>query len=167
MCLSRLVNHEINRAGSVMKKLSVVSDLCIGCKECELMCSLRHFDLFSPALARIRVEFDTEQRSYDPVICMHCDEPKCAEACPVEAMSRDERTGAMVIDEEACTQCNECVEACPYGAINVAPDGSILKCDLCGGEPTCVRFCSKRPEATGPLADNPEAATALVFAEGE
>ena len=82
-------------------------------------------------------------------------------------MSRDERTGAMVIDDDICTQCNECVEACPYGAINVAPDGSVLKCDLCGGEPTCVLFCSKRPEATGPLAENPEAATALVFAEVE
>ncbi len=148
-----------------MKKLSVVSDLCIGCKECELMCSLRHSSVFSPALARIRVEFDTEQRSYDPVICRHCDEPACAAACPVEAISQDERTGAMVIDAEECTQCYECAEACEYGAINIAPDGEVLKCDLCGGEPTCVEFCSKRPAKTGPLVDNPEDATALVLIE--
>jgi carbon-monoxide dehydrogenase iron sulfur subunit len=150
-----------------MKKLSIVPNLCIGCRECELMCSLKHRGVFNPAEARIRVECHAGEGSYDPVTCRHCDEPACAEACPVEAMLRDGRTGAMVIDEEACTQCHECVEACPYGAINVAPDDAVLKCDLCGGEPVCVRFCSKRPETTGPLADNPEAATALVFVEAE
>jgi Fe-S-cluster-containing dehydrogenase component len=80
-------------------------------------------------------------------------------------MSRDERTGAIVVDDDACTLCHECVEACSYGAINISLDGEVLKCDLCGGEPACVEFCSKRPKATGPLADNPEAATALVFTE--
>ena len=148
-----------------MKKVSVVADLCIGCRECELMCSLKHCGAFSPALARIRVEYDAGQSCYEPVICKHCDEPACAEACPVDAVSADGQTGAMVVDEEACTQCHECVEACPYGAINVAPGGEVLKCDLCGGEPACVEFCSRRPEATGPLVDNQEAATALVFAE--
>jgi len=148
-----------------MRKLSVVANLCIGCRECELMCSLGRRGVFNPAEACVRVEYDAEQSSYDPVVCLHCDEPACVEACPAEAMSRDERTGAVVVDEQACTECHECVEACPYGAINVAPDGAVLKCDLCGGEPMCVRFCSKRPEATGPLADNPEAARAIVFAE--
>lgn len=148
-----------------MKKLAVVPNLCIGCRECELMCSLRHNGSFNPALARIRVEYDADQNCYDPVICMHCDEPACADACPVEAMSRDEATGAVVIDDELCTQCYECVEACPYGAISVAPDAAVLKCDLCGGAPACVRFCSKRPEASSPLMANPEHATALVFTE--
>jgi Fe-S-cluster-containing dehydrogenase component len=113
------------------------------------------------------VEYDPELNCYSPVICRHCDEPECADACPVEAMSHDEQTGALVIDEEVCTLCLECVEACPYNAINVAADGTLLKCDLCGGTPTCVRFCSKRPEMSSPLMANPEAATALVFAEGE
>ncbi len=148
-----------------MRKLSVVPNLCIGCGECELMCSLKHSGVFNPAAARIRVEYDSGESCYEPVICMHCDEPACAGACPADAISHDETTGATIVDEEACTQCHECVEACPYEAINVAPDGSVLKCDLCGGEPACVRFCSKRPGMTGPLADNPDAATALVFAE--
>lgn len=148
-----------------MKKLSVVPNLCIGCRECELMCSLKHYGVFNPAMARIRVDYFAHEKCYEPTACIHCDEPACAQACPVEAMSRDERTGAMVVDDEACTMCYECADACQYGAINIAPDGEVLKCDLCGGEPTCVEFCSKRPETTGPLADNPEAATALVFAE--
>jgi Fe-S-cluster-containing dehydrogenase component len=148
-----------------MKKLSVVPNLCIGCRECELMCSLKHHGVFNPAMARIRVNRFAEEKCYEPAACMHCDAPECAQACPVEAMSPDERTGAMVIDDEACTMCYQCAEACPHGAINIAPGGEVLKCDLCGGEPVCVEFCSKRPEKTGPTADNPEAATALVFTE--
>ena len=148
-----------------MKKLSVVPNLCIGCRECELLCSLNHEGVFTPAMARIRVDYNPVENSYDPVICMHCDEPECAEACPVEAITRDEKTGVFVVDDEACTLCHECVEACSYGAINIAPDGQVLKCDLCGGEPTCVRFCSRRPEMSGPLTENPEAATALVLVD--
>jgi len=34
------------------------------------------------------------------------------------------------------------VAVCPFGAISYnAMDGKIIKCDLCGGEPQCVRFC--------------------------
>ena len=148
-----------------MKKLSIVPNLCIGCRECELMCSLTHDGVFSPAMARIRVEYDAKSNSYTPLICRHCEEPACLEACPVDAMQFDEKTGAVVIDEQICTLCLECVEACPYDAINVAPDGTVLKCDLCGGTPACVRFCSKRPEMSSPLMANAEAATALVFVE--
>lgn len=148
-----------------MKMLSVVPNLCIGCHECELMCSLKHSGVFNPALARIRVEYDAKENCYNPVICRHCDEPACADVCPAEALTPDESTGVVTLDPEKCTLCLACVDACPYNAINVAPDGSILKCDLCGGSPTCVRFCSKRPEMSSPLMANPEGATALVFVE--
>lgn len=148
-----------------MKKLSIIPNLCIGCRECELICSLKHDGSFNPTLARIRVEYNANENCYAPVICRHCDEPACEEACPDEALSRDEQTGAIVVDNDQCTCCYECVSACPYDAIKVAPDGTILKCDLCGGTPTCVRFCSKRPEMSSPLMMNPENATALVFVE--
>ncbi len=148
-----------------MKKLAVAPNLCIGCRECELMCSLVHRGRFNPAEARIRVAYDEENNCYSPVTCRHCDEPPCLEACPSDAVTRDEKTGAMLIDEEKCVLCMECVQACPYGAIRVAPDGALLKCDLCGGDPVCVRYCSKRPEMSSPEMSNPEGATALMFVE--
>lgn len=148
-----------------MKKLSVVPNLCIGCRECELMCSLKHRGRFNPAEARIRIEYDPQMNCYSPVICRHCDEPACVEACPADGLSRDERTGAILIDEEKCTLCLECVKACPYGAIRIAPDGTLLKCDLCGGDPHCVKFCSKRPEMSSPLMANEEGAAALIYVE--
>ena len=31
---------------------------------------------------------------------------------------------------------------CPFGAILYDPDNRrVIKCDLCGGDPQCVRFC--------------------------
>lgn len=148
-----------------MKKLLVVPNLCIGCRECELMCSLKHYGVFNPALARIRVEYDAEANCYNPVICEQCEDAACVESCPAEAVSRDPQTGVIVIDQEKCTLCLTCVEECPNHAINIAPDGTLLKCDLCGGEPICVQFCSKRPEMSSPLMANPEGATALIVGE--
>jgi Fe-S-cluster-containing hydrogenase component 2 len=35
-----------------------------------------------------------------------------------------------------------CVSACPVGAVVVDPEeGTASKCDLCGGEPQCVKYC--------------------------
>lgn len=32
--------------------------------------------------------------------------------------------------------------ACPFGAIGQEPETrKMIKCDLCGGEPKCVRWC--------------------------
>ena len=39
-----------------------------------------------------------------------------------------------------CTQCGECYKACPTGAMRVI-NGRPFKCDLCGGDPLCVRYC--------------------------
>ncbi len=66
-------------------------------------------------------------------------------ACPTEALYVDGRTGARSIDSEKCTGCGLCREACPqYPATPIMcdPERNIcLKCDLCGGEPLCVKFC--------------------------
>jgi Fe-S-cluster-containing hydrogenase component 2 len=52
-----------------------------------------------------------------------------------------------ILDADKCTACRACVDACPFGAIFVGPKGEILKCDLCGGNPLCVKYCYPRPEA--------------------
>ena len=61
-------------------------------------------------------------------------------------------TKVLVIDPDKCTSCRLCelacsarytgVEsACPYGVIWCL-DEQAHKCDLCGGDPECVRFCA-------------------------
>lgn len=35
-----------------------------------------------------------------------------------------------------------CMLACPFGCIVVSDKGYAEKCDLCGGDPECVKFCA-------------------------
>ena len=56
----------------------------------------------------------------------------------------DPNTGAKVIDHEECILCEACVTACPYGAIRIierSGETKIIKCDLCKGDPECVKQC--------------------------
>lgn len=145
------------------KVLWVDPELCVGCQMCELMCSLQKTGSFNPYQARIKVTKRPEKGLNLPIICRHCRKAKCQSACPEGALERDIRTGAVVLNEAKCIGCQACVAACPFGAIQIGPQGEILKCDLCGGEPTCVQFCSKRPENTSSLRPNPEGATALKY----
>ena len=62
--------------------------------------------------------------------------------CPVKALSRDEDLGFVTVDYEVCIGCRSCVAVCPFGAMNYnIIDRKVFKCDLCGGDPQCVRFC--------------------------
>jgi Fe-S-cluster-containing hydrogenase component 2 len=60
-------------------------------------------------------------------------------------MSRDSVTGAVAIHQQHCIGCLECAEACPFDAIWVGPNREMLKCDLCDGDPMCVRYCPAKP----------------------
>jgi Fe-S-cluster-containing dehydrogenase component len=63
-------------------------------------------------------------------------------ACPVEAFHRDEKTGAVLIDDDVCIGCRLCIDECPFGGISIDPDKErVIKCDLCGGDPQCVKYC--------------------------
>ncbi|MFC1980957.1 4Fe-4S dicluster domain-containing protein [Chloroflexota bacterium] len=118
---------------------------------CELSCSLAKEGAINPYLARIQV-IKVDDYSFAPVICRRCNPPKCLQACPIpdEAMSWDEALGVVVINESGCIHCFACIEACPFGAIRVGPNNEVLKCDLCGGDPVCVKYCPERPENSLP-----------------
>jgi len=65
--------------------------------------------------------------------------------CPTQALQRDDRTGAVVLLEERCIRCRACVWACPWGNMGFDADrAQVYKCDLCGGDPQCARYCPSR-----------------------
>lgn len=131
--------------------LRAVPQLCDGCRMCELVCSIGKEGAVNPHLARIRVGRSEKDGSPRPIICRHCKVAQCQLVCPVpEAILLIESTGALAIDTSKCTGCMACVEACPFGAIWVGPTGEILKCDLCDGDPLCVKHCPYRPENSMP-----------------
>lgn len=124
-----------------MKVLDVTITRCVGCRLCEQWCSYYHHGVVSPAKARIRVLRDLEGEKDIPLVCHQCMFPLCIKACPVAALCRDEKTGAISVNHEVCVGCGMCVDACPHGAIGVEPEGYPIICDLCGGQPQCVSHC--------------------------
>jgi Fe-S-cluster-containing dehydrogenase component len=65
------------------------------------------------------------------------------EICPADAIQRDEKTGAISIDPSRCAGCKMCMLACPAGNIHFNSTEHISeKCDLCEGDPHCVKFCT-------------------------
>lgn len=131
-----------------MVSLTVHPEKCSGCRICEMACSMTHLGGFSPRKALVRVEINRFLRSgvetsrIDvPTICLQCDPAPCSEVCPEGAIERVE-SGAWVVDQGKCTGCRLCVEACPHGMIFIDSEKGIArKCDLCLGNPVCVRYC--------------------------
>ena len=126
------------------KELIFLENKCTGCRLCELMCVLEKEGACGQSLARLKlIETDTLE-VYDAKICRQCDEPECQEVCPDEAISRNPSTGALELDQELCTGCELCLQACSYGAIFWNANRQVaLKCDLCEGKPVCVSSCPK------------------------
>ncbi len=127
-------------------RLVVEPERCTGCRNCELFCSLKNFGEVNPARARIHIvrEHTDNIITTVPVVCRQCEEALCLEMCPAGALSRDLKTYAVVVDPDKCLGCRTCVEVCPFGAPSVDPrTGKMEKCDLCGGDPTCVKYCSQ------------------------
>ena len=129
------------------KVIAIDPDRCTGCRMCELACSLKKEGVCSPLLSRVRV-VTVEREGLDvPLLCLHCADPPCAMVCPVTAISEDGKTGAVEVNDDLCIGCGLCLVACPFGVILLDPQSRgkrMLKCDLCSGEPNCVRFCEPR-----------------------
>lgn len=125
--------------------LWVNSDKCTGCRTCEMICSFVHLGFFSRLGSGITVVRSGEKSIYTPVLCIHCDDPPCLPVCPVEAISKDDETNMVILDDQACIGCKKCMKACPYGAISYVPQTrKVIKCDLCGGIPMCAEYCEPK-----------------------
>jgi len=122
------------------KKITVLYERCTGCRLCEIICSLGRSGQTSHSDARINVHSFSPGLDV-PILCVQCGEAPCMEACPVDAIRKNEQ-GIIEIIEDECTGCELCIEACPADAIKMHPERkTALKCDLCGGSPQCVEYC--------------------------
>ncbi len=127
-----------------MKKTLIVNpDLCIGCRMCEAVCSLVHYGAVGISHARLKVVRYDNEAFFNPVVCMQCEVPYCASVCPSRAISKNQETGVVKVSKKKCTGCKMCLTACPFGAMGFVEDAAI-KCDHCGGQPSCVEFCQAK-----------------------
>lgn len=143
-----------------MKTYMMVNiDRCWGCKSCVTACKREHgYPPDAPeAIDVARVEQTDAQGGVQcdflPLMCMHCEEPACVQACPVHALVREE-DGRVRLDRTLCVGCGKCERACGYGAVALERTAGkrpkALKCDLCverrgrGLPPACVQHCMGR-----------------------
>jgi len=137
----------------VSRRVVLDVDRCIECRSCAAACCAGHARMTGVSFARAGW-------ALLPLICRQCKSPSCVDACPVEAMVRDE-SGVVRRRLFRCIGCGSCARACPFGVISDELGGvpgtirspgelsgrQIAKCDLCadrlddGEAPRCVAAC--------------------------
>jgi len=122
-------------------KFKITESRCTGCQICQLACSATKDGAFSLRQARVRV-FPHGNPKPRIVVCRQCKVCKCLEACGYQAFKKEQAGGGVRIDPEVCQACLACIDACPFGAVNLDSKTNLpMVCDLCGGEPVCVTVC--------------------------
>ena len=126
---------------------------CTGCHTCGIACKDRadvpdHVDLLRIDRSETGV-YPRPALTYRVVHCFHCAEPPCVDICPAGAILKGVN-GLVSLDTDQCTGCGACIDACPFDAVSLLPEGVAAKCDGCwdeiarGWNPTCVRACPMR-----------------------
>lgn len=90
--------------------------------------------------------------------CNHCENPACLSSCPVSnvndpsnpanAIFKRAEDGVVLINQDVCIGCKNCIQACPYGAPQFnSITLKVEKCTFCihrleaGLQPACVTSC--------------------------
>ena len=132
---------------------------CIGCQSCMQACS--ECDTHRGD-SMIHLEFIDRASSIQtvPVVCMHCEQPTCAEVCPADAIKRTADGIVQSARKPRCIACGNCVVACPFGVPEVYEDRKIMmKCDMCydrtsvGKKPMCATVCPSQALFYGTRAE--------------
>ena len=137
-----------------MSQVGWIIDLkkCIGCRTCFVACKAENNTPLRTdwryVVEREQGAYPTAKREFISLACNHCDEPACMKACPVDAISKRESDGIVLVDQDACIGCRYCVFVCPYGAPQIDTDtGKVSKCTMCvhrldaGLSPACAASC--------------------------
>lgn len=118
---------------------------CTGCTYCMISCSFKHYGLTSFGKSHIKI-IDNPERpkiGFIGIHCIHCEDPHCLASCPVEAITKDDRTGLVNINSTKCIGCKACMIACPISNPSFDEERRVVvKCDFCDGDPLCVKFCT-------------------------
>jgi Fe-S-cluster-containing dehydrogenase component len=120
---------------------------CIGCRACENACAECETHR---GVSMISVDYldRLATTATVPTVCMHCEDPTCAEVCPADAIKRTADGVVQSSLKPRCIACNNCVLACPFGVPKMlVREQQMMKCDMCydrtsaGKRPMCATVC--------------------------
>jgi anaerobic carbon-monoxide dehydrogenase iron sulfur subunit len=113
-------------------RIKIDKKKCSGCRLCEMVCSLFHGGVINPQKSAVRIKSDDMDTSMNvPVVCRQCKDMKCLEG--EETNARREKKKFLWDHSRA--------QKCPFHALPVF-DGCAYHCDLCGGNPRCLKVCT-------------------------
>lgn len=127
-------------------------DRCTGCKACVSAChSLNGLEAHETWRDVGLIHGGSVQAPYQQTVttaCHHCEDPACANGCPVLAYEKDPVTGIVLHLDDQCIGCQYCILKCPYDVPKYSKQkGIVRKCDMChsrlseGEAPACVQAC--------------------------
>ena len=150
--------------------------VCVGCRKCEQACNeVNHlpeparpfedptvmervrrpddqtFTVVNRYFTGLKDERNQLVPTFVKVQCMHCQDPACASACIVGALTK-KPNGAVHYDVSKCIGCRYCMVACPFQIPSYEYSDPITprvrKCTFCferiskeGGKPGCAQIC--------------------------
>ena len=132
---------------------------CIGCQACVNACAECESHR---GHSMIHVDYVDRRNSIAtvPTVCMHCENPTCAQVCPADAIKQDEKGIVHSSLKPRCVACSNCVLACPFGVPKVLVEiEQMMKCDLCldrtsaGKRPMCATVCPSQALAYVPAEE--------------
>ena len=105
---------------------------CSGCRLCETLCSLFHGGAVNAEKSAIRIEKDDLDTSMNsPFVCRQCKTMACLEG---EKVTPETERKKFIWAAQRSGKC-------PFHALNLFK-GKSYHCDLCGGNPQCVKVCT-------------------------
>jgi phenylacetyl-CoA:acceptor oxidoreductase subunit 1 len=95
---------------------------CVGCGACTVACKTENATpgdvWYAPVIEYEVGEYPDARMEFLPVLCNQCEDAPCLAACPTSALER-RPDGIVNFDDDACIGSKACMNACPYGALNL------------------------------------------------
>jgi Fe-S-cluster-containing dehydrogenase component len=137
----------VSLASSGERIFVVDQSRCIGCQACVQACEECGTHRGRSLIHLVVAGRETSTQTV-PMVCMHCEDPTCAEVCPADAIKKNEDGIVQSALKPRCIACANCVLACPFGVPKLELElEQMMKCDMCFDRtsrdlaPMCASVC--------------------------